>query len=61
MTVEELRWKLREYDSDLEVEVFHPHEEDFSEPRFEIVERDAFCDGQPCKRQILRLIGRDRA
>lgn len=58
MTIEELRWKLREFDDDIEVEVWHPHEERFSEPRFEFDQVDCVCDGHPAKRTRLRIIGR---
>ena len=39
MTVEELRWKLRDYDSDFEVQTFDVGEGRFSEPDIEAIER----------------------
>jgi hypothetical protein len=52
MTVAELIQELKQFDGDLEVECFHPHEESFNEPRFEL-------DEIPEGRKVLRLIGRE--
>lgn len=61
MTIEELIWKLRAYDDDIEVEVFHPHEERFSEPRIEMDEVEGVAeDGHSFKRWRMRLIGKDQ-